>query len=111
MKEKFHCTEEKEIQEICDCIVNEINPLKVFLFGSFASGDYKESSDYDFFVVVSDKEKRRNIDIGRILYAKTISLSEATIILSVPPFSIVALTSLVDSPEPIIVKPPAPIPI
>lgn len=48
MKEKFHCTEEKEIQEICDCIVNEINPLKVFLFGSFASGDYKESSDYDF---------------------------------------------------------------
>lgn len=87
MKEKFHCTEEKEIQEICDCIVNEINPLKVFLFGSFASGDYKESSDYDFFVVVSDKEKRRNIDIGRILYAKTISLSDRSLDIIVRNFS------------------------
>ena len=76
-----------KIQEICDNIVAVVNPLKVFLFGSFASGDYKESSDYDFFVVVSDKEKRRNIDIGRIIYAKTISLSDRSLDIIVRNFS------------------------
>ncbi len=32
---------------------------RIILFGSRARGDYKESSDYDFFVVIDDKDISR----------------------------------------------------
>lgn len=42
------------IKEMTECIVSQINPLKVILFGSFADGSYTEDSDYDFYIVVND---------------------------------------------------------
>ncbi len=42
----------KKIREITQCIVARVKPLKVFLFGSFASGTNTDESDYDFYIVV-----------------------------------------------------------
>ena len=44
------------IEEITNCFVNQIKPIKVFLFGSFADGTYDENSDYDFYIVVKDED-------------------------------------------------------
>lgn len=48
--------EAKEINTLKDCIIDSISPLKVYLFGSFAEGTSHDESDYDFYVVVDDKE-------------------------------------------------------
>ena len=42
------------IQQITNCIVSQLSPLKVILFGSFADGTYTENSDYDLYIVVND---------------------------------------------------------
>ena len=47
----------KEIEELKDQFVDQLEPLKIYLFGSFASGTYKVDSDFDFFIVVDDKIK------------------------------------------------------
>lgn len=43
-----------EINELKDCFVQQLSPLKVYLFGSFADGTYDEDSDFDFYIVVDD---------------------------------------------------------
>ena len=43
-----------EINELRDCFVEELSPLKVYLFGSYADGTYNEDSDFDFYIVVDD---------------------------------------------------------
>jgi uncharacterized protein len=55
------------IQYIVKKIAQEVQPEKIILFGSYARGDFNESSDLDLFVVVDDENKssritRRNID-------------------------------------------------
>lgn len=45
-----------EINELKDCIIQQLSPLRVYLFGSYADGTYTENSDFDFYVVVSDDE-------------------------------------------------------
>ena len=42
------------IKEITRRFVSQVNPLKVFLFGSFADGTYTDDSDYDFYLVIDD---------------------------------------------------------
>ena len=42
------------IREITERFVERIDPLKVYLFGSFADGSYTDESDFDFFMVVED---------------------------------------------------------
>ena len=42
------------IREITERFVKRLDPLKVYLFGSFADGSYTDESDYDFFIVVED---------------------------------------------------------
>lgn len=42
------------IREMTECFVRQVDPLKVFLFGSFADGSYSDDSDYDFYIVVDD---------------------------------------------------------
>lgn len=44
----------RNIQELTQCLVSRVNPIKVILFGSFASGTYTDENDYDFYVVVDD---------------------------------------------------------
>ena len=38
-----------EINTITEKIVNELSPLKVYLFGSYARGNFTSESDYDFY--------------------------------------------------------------
>ena len=46
----------ENIEELTQCFVKQLNPMKVFLFGSFADGSYDDESDYDFYIVISDGE-------------------------------------------------------
>ena len=48
---------DREIEQIKDIFVNNLSPVKVYLFGSYASGTAREDSDYDFYVVVKDETK------------------------------------------------------
>lgn len=50
----MHVSEEREINELKDCMVRELSPLRIYLFGSFAEGKQQEDSDYDFYIVVKD---------------------------------------------------------
>ena len=44
----------ENIRQLTACLVSQVKPLKVILFGSFADGTYTEESDYDFYLVVDD---------------------------------------------------------
>ena len=44
----------KEIDLLKTKIVEQISPLKIYLFGSYAEGRQTEDSDYDFYIVVRD---------------------------------------------------------
>ena len=48
---------DKEIEQIKDIFVDNLSPVRVYLFGSFANGTAREDSDYDFYVVVKDETK------------------------------------------------------
>ena len=43
-----------EIYALKDRFVEQLSPLKVYLFGSYAYGTPTEDSDYDFYIVVDD---------------------------------------------------------
>lgn len=45
---------EAEIDTIKNSFINEIRPLRIYLFGSYASGTKREDSDLDFYLVVDD---------------------------------------------------------
>lgn len=48
----------RQIQEVTDIIVEEIQPEKVFLFGSYASGEADKNSDLDIIVIVNEQLKK-----------------------------------------------------
>ena len=53
----------KQIKEVTDIIVEEIQPEKVLLFGSYASGVPDKHSDIDIIVVVKKAlEKKKRIE-------------------------------------------------
>jgi len=43
---------EKQIQKITKNIANQLQPVKIILFGSFARGDYNTVSDLDLCVIM-----------------------------------------------------------
>ncbi|MBO6177892.1 MAG: nucleotidyltransferase domain-containing protein [Selenomonadaceae bacterium] len=43
-----------EIEKIKESFINILSPLRIYLFGSFASGTAKVDSDFDFYIVVKD---------------------------------------------------------
>ena len=45
----------ENIQEIAKCFAEKLKPLKIFLFGSYATGKASKDSDYDFYIVVDDE--------------------------------------------------------
>ena len=47
----FDPEEKHTILKMAEAFIKELSPLKVILFGSFASGQYSESSDYDFYIL------------------------------------------------------------
>lgn len=46
-----------EIEELKEQFISQLMPLKIYLFGSFASGTYTEESDFDFYIIVNDAMK------------------------------------------------------
>jgi len=52
-----------EIQEyvtyIAQCIKDAMPVTAIYLFGSYAKGNYRENSDLDIYVVTPDKSKHR----------------------------------------------------
>jgi uncharacterized protein len=51
------------IDYIIEKIIRHIKPLKIILFGSFATGDQKKGSDLDLLIIVDGEE--RNVQIRR----------------------------------------------
>lgn len=45
---------EQEINNLTRCLVSSLSPERVFLFGSYANGTFREDSDLDFYIVVRD---------------------------------------------------------
>ena len=69
-----------EIRELTNLLVEQLLPVRIYLFGSFADSTYTEESDFDFYIIVHDavsdipaettkayksirKVKRRPVDI------------------------------------------------
>lgn len=51
----FMITEDKtEIENIVKRFIQTLNPLKIYLFGSFARGEENSSSDYDFYIIIQN---------------------------------------------------------
>lgn len=44
----------EEIKTITEKFVKELSPLKVYLFGSYARGNFTSESDYDFYILMPD---------------------------------------------------------
>ncbi|MCR4901152.1 MAG: nucleotidyltransferase domain-containing protein [Treponema sp.] len=43
-----------EIRSIVERLGQSVKPQKIYLFGSFARGDEKDDSDYDFYLIMPD---------------------------------------------------------
>ena len=65
------------VEQIRDIIVSEVNPDKIFLFGSRSRGDYCEDSDYDFLILKSQFKNRRKTlnDLRITLYKKGVCVA------------------------------------
>lgn len=46
----------ENILEITGRLVEQLSPDRVYLFGSFATGNYQRDSDFDFYIVMPDGE-------------------------------------------------------
>lgn len=47
----------QEINELKDSFVDDLLPVKIYLFGSVAEGKGNEDSDLDFYIVVDNSQK------------------------------------------------------
>ena len=60
MEEYLNSISDKEaaenIRDITNCFIEEVKPIRIFLFGSFSSGKNTADSDFDFYLVVNDGE-------------------------------------------------------
>ncbi|HWQ96358.1 MAG TPA: nucleotidyltransferase domain-containing protein [Candidatus Methylomirabilis sp.] len=50
---------QRTIQEAVELLRRAANPVKIILFGSYARGDMKETSDLDFLIVEKEIKARR----------------------------------------------------
>lgn len=54
----------EEIQNIVNRFVETLNPLKIYLFGSFARGSENNESDYNFYIVMNKNYQVTNETIA-----------------------------------------------
>lgn len=50
---------DKTLEKIRDIIVETVHPDKIILFGSRATGNYRDDSDYDIFIIKSGIDNER----------------------------------------------------
>ena len=62
-----------EIVTIANKFKEALNPLSIYLFGSYARNDFNEKSDYDFYIVVPD-ENYDNIEQTSAAYCSLIGM-------------------------------------
>lgn len=43
-----------EIEELKECLVEQLLPMRIYLFGSYANETFTNESDLDFYIVVKD---------------------------------------------------------
>ena len=43
-----------EIEKMKECFIEQLLPMRIYLFGSFANNTYTHESDLDFYIVVRD---------------------------------------------------------
>lgn len=43
-----------EIEELKSRFVEQLAPVGIYLFGSYATGEYTDESDFDFYIIVND---------------------------------------------------------
>jgi hypothetical protein len=48
----------EEIRQIAEKIKEALDPERIYLFGSYARNQENETSDYDFYVVVDEREEK-----------------------------------------------------
>ena len=68
VKKLKYIDEIENIKSIVHSIANRIKPIKIYLFGSFAEGKNTQDSDYDFYVIMPDEEKRNMLDVASEAY-------------------------------------------
>jgi predicted nucleotidyltransferase len=59
-------TQDLQLNLLVSQIVRLVKPLKIYLFGSRATGKFQESSDYDLMIVMPDRVHRRKT--AQLLY-------------------------------------------
>lgn len=66
----------RQIDEIVHRIATNYSPDKIFLFGSYATGNYSENSDLDFILVkdTNTPKHKRGLEVRRLFYGLTIPM-------------------------------------
>ena len=66
----------RQIDEISTRIIENIDPEKIILFGSYAKGNHNEDSDLDLIIVKQSNlpKHKRGIEIRRLFYGLLIPM-------------------------------------
>ena len=48
-----------DLENISNAIINRINPIRIYLFGSHANGTSTSKSDYDLCIITNNKNIRK----------------------------------------------------
>ena len=75
-----------EITTIAEKFRESLNPLRIYLFGSYARGDYNAKSDYDFYIIVPD-ENYDNIEQTNTAYCSLIGMKRKPVDIVEPIFA------------------------
>ena len=49
----------KELNNISNAIINKLNPISIYSFGSYAKNTNNDYSDYDLCIITDNKNKRK----------------------------------------------------
>ncbi len=73
---------EKLIQEMRDKIVENYNPKKIILFGSYAYGNPTNDSDIDLLIIKDTDERRadRFVKVKRMIYNPNLNIPTSPLI-------------------------------
>ncbi len=68
--------EQGQIYDIVNRIIENYNPEKIILFGSYARGNYNDDSDLDFILIkeTSVPKHKRGIEVRRLFYGLAVPM-------------------------------------